>query len=523
MAHTGHWRCRPAHEAIGCRVTCGALCRCLGVLLPLANAMAASAALPAEADTTEAPRAGLSLLSPTDRGLRSDLAWLVDRGVINVPLGTWPVPSTVLEASWRNVNEKSLDAVDADALARVQRALHRSTDTARLNVQVNSAHHPSLDGGDAALGTAEVSLSVYAGSANLAGQLTLGATFDNLDGSYIAGLLPGTLISFGVVGRWWGPGQFTSPIFSTAAQPIPGILIRRSDDSAPETSWLAWVGPWGYEISAGQLQHYTPAGTRTLGLRLYLRPLPNFELGFSRSMLWGGEGRPTGFDAFKRVLRGETNIDDPATQGADPSDEIAGFDLRLSGTDPWGTTWVGYGHAVGEDGAGGLPSKYIATVGLQAKGLVGRNRLEATFEATDTAIGRMFGLGHDSSGNVVPAYTHNAWVDGYYQRQLPIGANIGGAGIINTLGFAWTPIDDPNLRRLYAALWQGRVSQSGPQSINASFGTPGNLYGGSLSLEGETPQQLKWQVGLSVQRYSADVRPTTGVTASISVPLQTGR
>ena len=51
-----------------------------------------------------ADEGGLSLLAPSDRGLRSDLAWLVDRGVLQLPLGTWPLPSSALRAAWAGVS-----------------------------------------------------------------------------------------------------------------------------------------------------------------------------------------------------------------------------------------------------------------------------------------------------------------------------------------------------------------------------------------------------------------------------------
>ncbi len=215
----------------------------------------------------------------------------------------------------------------------------------------------------------------------------------NLDGSYLVVLLPGTVVAAGATDRWWGPGQFTSPILSIAARPIVGVIVRRSEDNAPETVWLNWIGRWGYELSAGRLAHYDPDGTRTIGLRLYTRPWRNVEIGLSRSILWAGEGRPHDWVALRDALFGRSNIDDPAAQGADPSDEVAGLDLRVSAADPWGGSWVGYLHLVGEDEAAGLPTKYFGTIGLQPKSVIAGQRFEAALEATDTMPSRLFGLG----------------------------------------------------------------------------------------------------------------------------------
>lgn len=397
--------------------------------------------LAADAVSPAVEPGSLSLLAPTDRGLRADLAWLVDRGVLNLPLGTWPIASSTLRTAWAGIDVNRLDANDADALARVQRAVRRSTDTVRLAARVNTARHPALDGGDAARGSASGELSFYAGDAQLGGQLTLGTTAENLtpdgqqgnlDGSYIAALVPGAVVSGGVTDRWWGPGQFTSPILSNSARPIASAIVRRAEDTAPETPWLHWVGRWGYEISAGRLAHYTPDGTRTIGLRLYTKPWAHVELGVSRSILWAGQGRAHDWVAFRNAILGNSNIDDATVQGADPSNEISGFDLRVSAADPWGGTWVGYAHLLGEDEAGGLPTKNFGTLGVQAKTALAGQRWEATFEATDTVLSRLIRNG--SEPTKASAYIHSTYTAGYYQGRLPIGANIGGGGYLYTLG-----------------------------------------------------------------------------------------
>lgn len=193
----------------------------------------------------------LSLLAPSDRGLRSDIAWLVDRGVIELPLGIWPLASSGLRAGWAGVDEARLAPADADALARVRRAVQRSTDSARLALRGNSARHPSLDGGSAAKGVASGTLSLYAGNANVGGQLSLYAVGDSLtpgwpqgslEGSYVVARADGVVFGAGVVDRWWGPGVYTSPILSTAAPPIAGAFVRRAEDSAPQPPWPRWIG-----------------------------------------------------------------------------------------------------------------------------------------------------------------------------------------------------------------------------------------------------------------------------------------
>ena len=482
----------------------------------------------AQSDHTE----GLSLLGPGDRGLRGDLAWLVDRGVLDLPLGTWPLPSSQLRSALARVQPERLGAADADALARVQRALARSGPGAELTVRMNTARHPALDGDDVAKGLAQSVVSLRGGGAAWGGQLSVAATADplwtgddgllNLDGSYLAGQLAGVVVWAGVTDRWWGPGQFTSPILSNAARPIASVIVRRAEDVASRAWLLRWLGPWGYELSAGRLSGYTPTGTRTLGVRFHVRPSPRVELGMSRSILWAGHGRPGGARALWRALRGDSNIDDPTIQGQDPSNEVAGFDLRVSGRWPDDSSWAAYAHIVGEDEAGGLPAKRFGTLGFQARTVAGSNRVEATVEATDTVTSRLFGL--SSGRSTGPAAVHGTYVDGYYQGGLPIGAAIGGGGDLLSFGVAWTPIDHPARLRVQATLFHGDVGGGGTRAMNAAYPNDGTLSGFTVGVEGEAAgPAATWQLGLSAQRHPAAARRTIGLTAGLTVPLRAGR
>ena len=119
--------------------------------------------------------------------------------------------------------------------------------------------------------------------------------------------------------------------------------------------------------------------------------------------------------------------------------------------------------------------------------------------------------------------THSTYIDGYYQNRLPIGANLGGGGYLYTPRLGWTSIDRPDHLRAFGTLFRGQASKTGPQPINAAFGQPASLSGLSLALEGEAAAGLKWQLGLSVQRYDGSNRPVTGLVAGIDIPIAAGR
>ena len=171
-----------------------------------------------------------------------------------------------------------------------------------------------------------------------------------------------------------------------------------------------------------------------LGMRVYARPFAGVELGLSRHLQWGGEGRPRGTRALADAVLARTNVED-AERGSDPSNELAGIDLRLAGRSEGGWAWVGHAQLIGEDEASKLPSRRIATAGLQLKQPWCDGRLEWSVEGSDTLLSREFGLG--SGRAPAPAYRHGSYVDGYYHDGLPIGAGIGGGGRLFTLGLAW--------------------------------------------------------------------------------------
>jgi len=467
-----------------------------------------------------------ALLDASEVGLRDDLTWLADRGLINLGLGTWPLPVILVTSAINARRQGTWATVDLDALARVRGTLAHLDEATVVSWRINSARHPASDAGMAVRARNEAALQLKQDGEAASLRLRLGLQDERLarspgpatlEGSYLALHLPDAVVSLGAVDRWWGPGRYASPILGNAAPAIPTLMIRRSDESAPGPASLAWIGPWSYEVSVGRPSHYQPSGPATIGIRLTARPLPGLELGVSRFIYWAGEGRPHDLSSLVAALLGKSNIDDPAVDGPDPSNEIAGVDLRWAlPTDS--ATWVGYAHLAGEDEANALPSKWIATLGLQLKFATRNHRVELTAEGTDTRMGNLFGLHSD---NRQPAYQHSAYVDGHYHQGLPIGAFIGGGGMLSSVGAVLAPIDNPSALRYEVRLWRARVSQSGSDPINAAYGQPGRVDGQSLQGSGMT-SAMRWRLGLAVQRYSASAdsgRRAIGLIGSIEVAL----
>ena len=125
----------------------------------------------------------------------------------------------------------------------------------------------------------------------------------NVEGSYIAGKLWNQWVIAGQIPSWWGPGHDGSLIRGDASRPVIGVTAQRAVQDSFETPLLSWIGPWQYQAFAGQLDDYSAVpDAKLIGLRLTAQPLPYLELGASRMIQWGGEGRPESlsslWDAF---------------------------------------------------------------------------------------------------------------------------------------------------------------------------------------------------------------------------------
>lgn len=160
----------------------------------------------------------------------------------------------------------------------------------------------------------------------------------NLEGSYIAGKLWNQWLIAGQIPTHWGPAHDGSLIRGDASRPVYGVTMQRAEQNAFANKWLAWIGPWQYQAFAGQLDdYYAVPDAKLIGLRVTAQPLPYLELGASRAIQWGGEGRPENFDSFWDALIGKDNV---YGDTINPSNQIAGFDARLNLHPSCKSRWV---------------------------------------------------------------------------------------------------------------------------------------------------------------------------------------
>ena len=236
------------------------------------------------------------------------------------------------------------------------------------------------------------------------------------DDTYLAGIVGNWQLGVGAIDRWWGPGWQSSLALSNNARPVPGLWMSRQMPLAPESRWLSWIGPWDLQVIAGQLENDRAVPQALLlGARFVFNPLDSLQIGMTRLAQWGGEGRPQDLDAFWNAVIGRDNGQTSGLkEGQDPSNQIAGFDFRLSLTP--GDMPVGlYGQFMGEDEAGGLPSKFSSLAGLDMVTDFGQGSQRFFLEATETVAGSWI-----SDRRLNTAYEHGTYRSGFrhYGRNM---------------------------------------------------------------------------------------------------------
>ena len=390
--------------------------------------------------------------------LRTDLNWLNQQGVIQISTSTWPLSGDEIQRALSNA--KIDNQVQQQVLDSVQAALSAENTTAKASLYAESdPQNLPQKFADEQKSQYQAAFEINAGGKQWDARLRVNAEKDpiidnghdvNVEGSYLAGKLWNQWLIAGQIPTYWGPGHEGSLIRGDASRPVYGLTMQRAEQQAFETKWLSWIGPWQYQAFAGQLDDYHAIpDAKLLGFRLTAQPLPYLELGASRILQWGGEGRSESFDSLWNAIKGNDNFDDGAL---DKSNQIAGFDARLN-LNRWSGVPISlYGQYVGEDEAGLLPSKKMYLAGIDYSSQLNNLPLQVYAEWADTRTnGDVQGI----------SYNHYIYQDGYYQHGFPLGHAMGGDGQMLSLG---GDIRFDVMNRLNGRAMVAKVNQS--NSIN---------------------------------------------------------
>ncbi|MBF7688998.1 capsule assembly Wzi family protein [Acinetobacter rathckeae] len=403
-----------------------------------------------------------------DNNLRSDLNWLNQQGVIALSTSTWPISAdAVSDALSHAVIKNSAQKKVLDAVS--QKLQPQAFATAQINVATAQNRLPasfSETASNAAQYNAGLTLQQSRSNWDIHLQTNVEAEQRistnnklNLNGSYAAGKLWNQWLIVGDIPVWWGPGHDGSLIRGDATRPVAGFSAQRAQQQAFETKWLSWLGPWQYQLFAGQLQHYTALPqTKLLGMRVTIQPFSFLELGASRSIQWGGKNRDEGLSTLWKATIGQDNV---YGNTLDPSNQLGGFDARLN-LQPLLQLPVGiYGQLVGEDEAGKLPSRNLYLAGLDFSSSYQGLPYQIYAEWADTRTsGKVWGY----------TYNHHVYRGGYYEYGYPLGHAMGGDGQMYSIGgnIQLDATNRVNTRLLYAKVDQSNTVNQGVH-INKAF------------------------------------------------------
>jgi hypothetical protein len=107
-------------------------------------------------------------------------------------------------------------------------------------------------------------------------------------------------ISVGRQNLWWGPGQSGPMMFSNNAEALWLLNLNRVEPIV--LPWFfKYLGPLRAQFFFGRVAgHYFPNGPFLHGAKISFKPTQNLELGFSRTVLFAGEGHPLTWRSFWR-------------------------------------------------------------------------------------------------------------------------------------------------------------------------------------------------------------------------------
>ncbi|WP_228128381.1 capsule assembly Wzi family protein [Marinobacter daepoensis] len=442
-------------------------------------------------------------LEPGDPRARHAVQQLADRGHLNRTVTTWPIMWATIDTGLKDQGSAHTDANvnSANAYLAFEQNYQAAGGMRNDITLAGTTETPFIrgfDGGprEAGEATARVELQAQNWAARASFTYAIDPEDDEnirLDGSYLAGTAANWVLGAGAIERWWGPGWSNSLILSTNARPMPTAWLNRKDAKPFESKWLSWIGPWQFTVFAGQYEKERAVpNAKLIGMRATFRPVQGLDIGLSRAIMFGGDGRPENASTIWNAIIGKDN---GQLEENDPGNQIASIDVRYGFPVGEGSMSV-YSQMVGEDEAGAFPARKSWLLGSDWTTSLGKSQQQWYLEYTNTTA-------DDFLGNAIPsiAYEHSTYQTGYRYYGRNMASTFEGDAEAATLG-AYNFF--PNGHNLSIALtWadlntdsRSRVAKSNPSVfynvpafqqefalLDASYGMP--FVGGWLKLKAQ--------------------------------------
>ena len=500
-------------------------------------------------------------LDPGDMRLRHNLQVLSDAGYLKSPLTTWPLASEDIDDLLRQpIAREILKPAIKSALIYVNSIIKTKTNYSSLRVG-GSLHSKALlvrdfsnDGREKYFGWVDGAW----GSSHFDARLKFSAarqariqrylfsdhnrdeatsTADDahaqiintqsniihpndspvrLDESYLSGELGNWKITAGTQSRWWGPAWDGSFILSNNARPIPSISLQNIHSKAFESKLFNWIGPSNFHMFVGLLEKDRDVSQpKMFGFRYNFKPkiFKDFEVGLSRTLIWGGKGSNESLSGLTQSLFGiNKNVFGDRLLG----DNLAQIDMRwklpLKNSKE---SYALYGQYLAEDTGntifGGNETLQLgASVSGYSKILKGSWRSYA--EWVDTSSGIFSGADRNNT-----TYNHDFYLDGYRHLGTSMGYGIDSDSTMISLGGvlskdngdfwrAWVKITELDLLR----------SHDGINPIADPDGKKWSAVG--VNLDSQFNKQIRYNLGtqlISEKPLKNKRKTSLGVSAGL--------
>lgn len=451
-------------------------------------------------------------LDTRDAGLRIDIERLSNAGVIKVPINTRPLMWSGILNDLESSDVKTLPEKLKNSYARVVTAGRKFTRINRphQSLRISAASQSQLfrHFGDKAREETELTLRRNSMTKHLAYNLEITKTFNPWDGeqthydnSYFGIVLGNWVGSIGSVERWWGPSINSSLIFTNNARPTTGLMLQRNYSESFDLPMLAWIGPWTTSMFISELddeRHINNA--KLVGMTVGFRPYESLEINLRRSAQWGGKGRPQSLKSFVRLLTGiADNCGEQSCKAEEPGNQLGGIDIR------WDLPWLDasvYGQTIGEDEAGGLPSRRATQVGMQYH--LSREWFEGTvfLEYDDTSL-------QSAPKPYNSLYNHRIYRSGYRYEGRVIGATWDNDSTVTSLGAIGYLNNGDKVEARYSFgelnvddIWSKHSITANKADLNtlaAKWQRP--FVWGELEIEGRYTNQIVDQFGRQEEKF----------------------
>ena len=292
--------------------------------------------------------------------LHQDLQVLVEWGVIDASVSSYPVPWKGIAKQLEKLQVHTLPSIPAISAQRLKHYLQtHKKQKGHSVISLYGAKDDSRFVGGESVQAGKVKLNVikefYAG--RWAGQISTnyerggGSHFDQ---SFLAYQFGDWNLRVGSLNQWWGPAQSSSLIMSNNARPVPSISFSRSQAIRSENKWLRYLGPWFLTVQIGQLESQRATPDKKLWMtRFNFSPISGLELGLSWSAIWGGKEQPHSISDWLRVVTFQTQCANGAatceyTLDSKLGNHLAGLDFKYS-VMLFNRPFNIYGQRIGED------------------------------------------------------------------------------------------------------------------------------------------------------------------------------